>query len=203
MIYKNVKNIKKDLKMTLNKDRYEHTVGVEYMAVALAMKYGANIKEAEIAGLLHDCAKCIPDERILKKCIKYNIKITDAERQNPYLLHAKLGAFYVTHKYYITDKNVISAVLNHTTGAPAMDLLDKIIFVADYIEPRRYKAVNLDEIRRIAFEDIDMAVFKILRDTLNYLEENNRDIDDLSVKAFNYYDAYIRERDNTQPKDCD
>lgn len=69
--------------------------------------------------------------------------MTDVERENPFLLHAKLGAFLAMHKYHVEDEEIIGAILVHTTGKPGMTLLDKILYVADYIEPGRDKAPNL------------------------------------------------------------
>ena len=157
---------KKTLQKKLDSDRYEHTIGVAYTAASLAMRYKYDINKALIAGLLHDNAKCIPYEKKLQMCDKYNIHLSDVERENPALLHAKLGAFMAMHKYKINDKEIISAILYHTTGRPDMLLLEKIIYVADYIEPMRYKARRLDEIRELAFKDIDAALLTILEDTL-------------------------------------
>lgn len=177
----------KKLKKELDADRYEHTLGVSYTAAALAMRYEANIQQAQVAGLLHDCAKCIPNQKKIALCEKYNIKMTELERRNPFLLHAKLGAFLAMHKYGITDKEITSAILNHTTGRPNMSLLDKIIFVADYIEPQRKKQPNLAEIRKLAFIDIDKALLRILEDTLSYLKASSGEIDPMTEKTYEYY----------------
>lgn len=184
---KNFKNITKDLKSSLDKERYEHTIGVSYTSICLAMKYDVDLEKAEIAGLLHDCAKCITDDKKLKKCIEHNISINEAEKAKPSLLHAKLGAFIAMDKYGIQDKEIINAILKHTTGAQEMTMLEKIIFVADYIEPNRDKATNLKEIRKTAFEDIDKAVYLIMRDTLEYLKKTNSPIDNQTQKAYEYY----------------
>lgn len=177
----------KKLKKELDADRYEHTMGVSYTAAALAMRYEANIQQAQVAGLLHDCAKCIPNQKKIALCEKYNIKMTELERRNPFLLHAKLGAFLAMHKYGITDKEITSAILNHTTGKPNMSLLDKIIFVADYIEPQRKKQPNLAEIRKLAFIDIDKALLRILEDTLSFLKASSGEIDPMTEKTYEYY----------------
>jgi len=183
----NIIYIRKQLKKKLDDERYEHTLGVAYTAICLAMKYGADLYKAEVAGLLHDCAKYYPDEIKIEKCQKYNISISEAEKANPSLLHAKLGAFLAMNKYKIKDMEIINAILNHTTRKPAMTLLDKIIFVADYIEPRRDKAANLTEVRKIAFEDLDLAVYKIMEYTLQYLKHKSCAIDDMTEKAYKYY----------------
>ena len=191
---KSLKNITRDLKNSLDKDRFQHTIGVSYTAICLAMKYEVDLEKAEIAGLLHDCAKCIPDEKKLKKCLDHNISINETEKMQPYLLHAKLGAFIAMDKYDIHDKEIINAILKHTTGGTAMSMLEKIIFVADYIEPNRNKAENLPYIRKIGFEDIDIAVYEIMKDTLIYLKKKNTLIDAQTQKAYDYYERLYKEK---------
>ncbi len=191
---KNLKNIKKDLKSTLDKDRYEHTLGVAYTAMCLAMKYEVDIKKAEVAGLLHDCAKCMSDEKKLKKCIEHNLSITETEKEQPYLLHAKVGAFIAMDKYGIDDMEIVNSILKHTTGSRDMTMLEKIIYVADYIEPNRSKATNLPVIRKMAFEDIDLAVFTIMNDTVEYLKTKNKKIDAHTLNALEYYRNVIESR---------
>ncbi len=181
---RDITNIKKHLEKRQDKKRYEHTIGVSYTAAALAMRYGYEVKKAQLAGLLHDCAKHYSDERILQLCEKYNISMTEVEKRNPFLLHAKLGAFLAMHKYHIEDEEIISAILVHTTGKPEMGLLDKIIYVADYIEPNRYRAPNLAKVRKLAFENIDEAYKEILIQTIRYLEKSQGEIDDMTYKAY-------------------
>lgn len=182
-----IKDIIKDLKKELKPSRYEHTMGVMYTAEALAMRYNYPLEKAKLAGLLHDCAKNLSDEKLLKICKKNGIEVTKAEEKAQYLLHAKVGAFYAKTKYDVTDEDILHAISVHTTGCPKMNLLDKIIFTADYIEPNRNKAKNLAEIRSKAFIDIDEAIVFILRDTLNYLEESNSKIDNMTQMTFDYY----------------
>lgn len=185
----------KKLKKELDADRYAHTIGVAYTAAALAMRYEANVQQAQVAGLLHDCAKCIPNNKKVALCHKYNIKITETELNNPFLLHAKLGAFLAMHKYGITDKEITSAILNHTTGKPNMSLLDKIIFVADYIEPQRKKQPNLNKIRKLAFIDLDQALLQILEDTLGFLSSSAENIDPMTEKTYQYYKDLLNKED--------
>jgi nicotinate-nucleotide adenylyltransferase len=182
-----IKDIMKDLKKELKPSRYEHTMGVMYTAETLAMRYNYPLEKAKLAGLLHDCAKNLSDEKLLKICAKNGIEVTKAEEAAPYLLHAKVGAYFAQTKYEVTDEEILHAISVHTTGCPNMSLLDKIIFTADYIEPNRKKAANLPEIRSKAFIDIDEAIVFILRDTLNYLEESNSNIDDMTKQTFEYY----------------
>lgn len=183
----NVKDLKKSLKKALDDGRYEHTIGVSYTAVCMAMKFGANLKKAEIAGLLHDCAKCISDNNKIAQCRKAGIPISEAEMKNPSLLHAKLGAHLASTKYGITDLDVIGAIRWHTTGKANMSLLEKIIFTADYIEPGRNKAPNLTQIRKSAFENLDFAVYLILKDTIDYVQERGLAMDSTTLQAYQYY----------------
>jgi len=184
----NIDKIKQQLKRKQSSDRYEHTIGVSYTAICMAMRFDCDLKKAEIAGLLHDYAKCFPDDVQLSKCEKYNISITEAERICPYLLHAKLGAFMAMDKFDVDDKDIINAILYHTTGRPAMSTLEKIVYIADYIEPKRNKARNLTEIRRMAFVDLDITMLMILSDSLDYLKKKQGDrVDEMTVKAYDYY----------------
>ncbi len=185
-----IKAYQKKLKHDMDEHRYEHTLGVMYTCGALAMRYEYDIQQAMLAGLLHDCAKCIPNSKKLKLCEKHNIQMTEVERRNPFLLHAKLGAFLAMHHYNVHDKEIISAILNHTTGKPDMSVLDKIVYIADYIEPGRDKAPNLSEIRKLAFEDLDLALYRILQDTLLYLDTGKGEVDDMTRKAYEYYKTY-------------
>lgn len=180
-----IKKIRKSMEKTLDHKRFEHTLGVAYTAAALAMRYQVDINKAQTAGLLHDCAKCISDEKKLSICEKHNIQISEIERRNPFLLHAKVGSYIAMNKFNIHDQDIINAILNHTTGRPGMSQLEKIIYVADYIEPGRKSAPNLAEVRKLAFEDFDMALLKILSDVLEYL--NDTDTDPMTQKTYEYY----------------
>lgn len=182
-----IRKIRKAMEKALDPKRYEHTLGVAYTAAALAMRYGEDINNAILAGMLHDCAKCLTNEKRLIICEKYNIAINDAERKNPYLLHAKVGSFLAMKKYGVTDKDVINAILNHTTGRPGMSLLEKIIWIADYIEPGRKQAPNLALIRKLAFEDMDQAFLTALRDTLEYLHAGKMEVDNMTQRTYDFY----------------
>lgn len=179
--------MQKKLSKYLDEERFAHTLGVMYTCAALAMAYGYDLDAAQAAGLLHDCAKCIPGEKKLELCTQYKIPVSDFEKQHSFLLHAKLGACIAKEKYGIEDGEILSAITYHTTGRSAMSLLEKILYIADYIEPMRDKAKNLSKIRALAFQDIDECLYEILKDTLDYLQENPQDIDETTKTAFLYY----------------
>lgn len=179
--------IKNELKNQLDELRMEHTLGVMYTAAALAMRYHADMEKALIAGILHDCAKCVPGNQKLVLCQKYGLEVTYIEEKNPSLLHAKLGAAFAKDIYHIYDDEILNAIICHTTGRPEMTLLDKIIYIADYMEPGRRELPNMTEVRRLAFEDIDQCLFKILKDSLSYLLTRDMPIDPMTEQTYMYY----------------
>lgn len=183
------KKIRKKLEKSLDSKRYEHTLGVAYTASALAMSSGENPEKALLAGLLHDCAKCMSNEKKIAVCEKNKIAITEIERQNPFLLHAKAGCYLAKKQFHIHDTDVLNAILYHTTGRPRMSLLEKIIYIADYIEPGRKHAPNLSEVRKMAFQDLDAALLQILSDILGYLKSSNVPIDPMTQETYDYYIA--------------
>lgn len=193
---KDAKAIRRAIEKVQDEKRFEHTLGVVYTAMSLAMRYDVSIKDAEIAGLLHDCAKCMEDDKKIAFCEKHNISFSEIERANPYLLHAKVGSFLAMETYHINDTNIINAILNHTTGRPNMTMLEKIVFVADYIEPNRKQAPNLAQIRKLAFIDLDKALLMILRDTLSYLNSIDSEIDPMTQKTYDYYLEEISKQNN-------
>ncbi len=182
-------DIMKKLEKELDEKRYQHTIGVTYTAASLAMRYGENMQAAILAGLLHDCAKGIPNEEKLELCKKYGILVTDVEKENPSLLHAKLGAYIAREQYGVADDDVLHAIYVHTTGEPGMNTLDKIIYVADFIEPNRDEAPNLEYVRKIAFWDLNQAMEEILSATLQYLEKSSKKIDPMTQKTYEYYNT--------------
>lgn len=177
----------KKLKKKLSEKRFVHSIGVEYTAACLAMAHGADVESARIAGLLHDNAKYLSPEEELKKAKKFGLPINSSEYKNPDLLHGKIGAYYAKEKFGIKDKEILDAIIYHTTGRPKMTLLDKIIYVADYIEPNRKMLDELPAIRKEAFTDLDKCIVHILRNTLEYLWTRDIVIDELTQQTYDYY----------------
>ena len=182
-----LKKIRKSMEKELDAKRYEHPLGVAYTAAALAMCNDVDPVKAETAGLLHDCAKCFSDDKKISVCRKNNMEINSVESRNPYLLHAKAGYCIAKNKFDIEDQDILNAILNHTTGRPGMSTLEKIIYIADYIEPSRKQAPNLSEVRKLAFQNLDQALLKILTDILSYLESGGGEIDPLTKETYDYY----------------
>ena len=178
----------RQLEEELGYSRFVHTLGVANVAASLAMRYGIDSSRAELAGLLHDCAKCLSLNKMRKVCDKAGVSVSPFESESGALLHSKAGCILARTQYGVTDEEILRAIEFHTTGRPAMSLLEKIIFVADYIEPGRDTAPNLDTVRRMAFENIDACVLQILRDTLNYLASGSAAVDPMTQKTFEYYE---------------
>ncbi len=182
---------RKTLKDSISNRRYLHSIGVSNTSACLAMKYGCDIYSALIAGLLHDCAKGLKENDLIKKCEEAGIKITDVEYANPELLHAKAGSVVAKEKYGISDNGILGAIRCHTTGRPEMTLLEKIVFVADYIEPNRTNLPMLEDVRKLAFDDIDRSVCLLCRLTLDHLKDNAKSIDPQTMKTYEYYKELI------------
>ena len=183
-----VTKLRKEMDEVQKNARLEHTIGVAYTAAALAMRYEVDVEKALIAGYLHDCAKHMSADELLKICKKNNLNVSEVEKENPAsLLHGKVGAFLAKNKYGIEDEEILNAIYYHTTGHPDMTLLEKIIFLADYMEPGRNKAPHLNEIRRMIFMDIDRALMQVLEDTLEHLRLSDKPVDDMTRRTYDYY----------------
>ena len=111
------------------------------------------------------------------------------------LLHAKLGACLAHEKYGVTDKEIIHAIESHTTGCPAMTMLEKIIYIADYIEPGRRELPNMADVRRLAFQNIDECLYRILKDSLVYLNSRKIAVDPMTQKTYDYYKKEMGKED--------
>jgi predicted HD superfamily hydrolase involved in NAD metabolism len=183
--------IREKLKKKLPPARYEHTLGVCYMSVALAMRWGADIHKAELAGLLHDCAKQWKSSEIVAVCDEKGVPLREEERSAPSVVHQTLGAWMAEHVYGVEDREVLSAIACHTTGKPGMSVLDKIVYLADYIEPDRKMLDGMTEIRREAFLDLDEAVLMELENVLGYLRSTGSPID---AKTRETYEDFLRLR---------
>lgn len=186
-----LQKITKKLKKYLDEDRLWHTLGVMHTAAAMAMVYHEDMEKAQLAGLLHDCAKCIPSKKKIKLCNENHIPVSSFEKEHPFLLHGKVGAWIAEEKYGVKDREILEAITWHTTGKPEMSVLEKIIYIADYIEPARDKAPRLNEIRALAFQDLDRCMYEILKDSLEYLNTHPEDLDPTTEKAYDYYKCKV------------
>lgn len=178
------------LSACLKPKRYIHTLGVAMTAANLAEVHGCDSNQAYTAGLLHDCAKYLTGNEQITACQSANISLTKVELENTALIHGKLGAYIAKTRYGIRDKEILSAITWHTTGKPKMTLLEKIIYLADYMEPGRTmncKPYSLAQIRRASFENIDKALYMVLECSVKYLEKSGVPIDPQTIDTYKYY----------------
>ena len=163
MLYKKkASSMKKQLKKLLSHDRYVHSVNVCNTACELAKRFGCDENKAYIAGLLHDCAKCIPYEQTLKLCEDFDIELDEFDEQIPALIHSKLGEKLASSHFGIHDEEVLEAIKWHTLGHPDMRNIAKIVYVADMIEPTRCFD-GIEKLRDTAKESLDRAVYECIR----------------------------------------
>ena len=163
-----IEKIKKKLEAELSPKRYIHSVNVMETAVRLAARYGEDAGKAALAGLLHDCARDVKADEAIRLSGMYRIRVDDISRIQPELLHGRLGEKLAGKLYGVKDPQVMRAIAIHTMGCPGMDLLGKIIFVADYIEPAR-SFPEAESMRKEAFENLDKAVLSAVDSTIKYV----------------------------------
>lgn len=178
------------LSACLKPKRYIHTLGVAMTAANLAEVHGCDSTRAYTAGLLHDCAKYLTGKEQIMACQSAGIPLSKIELENTALIHGKLGAYIARTKYGVQDKEILSAITWHTTGKPKMTLLEKIIYLADYMEPGRAmncKPYSLTQIRGTSFENIDKALCMVLECSVKYLEKSGVHIDPQTMETYKYY----------------
>ena len=164
--------------------RIAHVLGTEGTAAALACRWGEDGQAARRAALLHDCTKKLDREQHMALCRQYGIALDPEERQEEKLLHAITGAAVAEHMFGESGK-VVSAIRWHTTGRAAMTTLEKIIYLADYIEPTRDFG-GLTELRALAFQDLDRAVLLGLKMAVHDLKKRGVAVHSNSVRARDY-----------------
>lgn len=161
-------DIKTYLIENIGEKRYEHSLRVVEVAIKLARLYGVDEEKAGIAGILHDCAKIRDKELLLKKSEAFGIIGDIVIEKNTELIHAPLGAEIAREVFKIEDKDILNAIRYHTTGRVGMTKLEKIIFLADYIEPMRNFA-GVENVRKLVQHNLDKAVIKAMDQTINFL----------------------------------
>ena len=170
------------IRMNLKESRLQHTYRVAETAVAMARREGADVRKAEIAALLHDCARNLPPEKL--NSLVEELGLPDRYRNNVNLSHSKVGAAFAGRLFNIDDREILDAISYHTTGRCRMTTLEKIVFLADAIEPGRdYPGV--EAIRDAAEESLDRGCLKSLEGTIEFLKAADKFIDNDTIDAFN------------------
>lgn len=173
------------IREALPEKRYLHTIGVLETALELSKKYGGDPKKIELAAIFHDYAKYRPDEEMKQIIIRESLpkQLLDFHKE---LWHAPVGAYLVQNELGIEDEEIYNAIYNHTTGRPNMSIIEKIIFVADYIEPGR-EFPGVDEARELAKVDIDLAVLFAIANTIIFLTNKRVPIYPDTYLTYNSY----------------
>lgn len=178
--------IKQWLKENLNSERYIHSLGTAECAKELAEKFGLNSEKAYTAGLLHDCAKCFSNEKLLE-IIHSNLHVEEAEMLNYKTLHAPVSAYYAQKEFGVEDNEILSAIRWHTLGQIEMSNFEKIIFLADKIEPntrdKEYSAI----IKSYLSEEngLNKALLKCYKETIKSLVKRDLKICLLTIEIYN------------------
>lgn len=172
------------LKQSLKPNRYIHSINTMKVAISLAERYGENTDNAAVAGLLHDCAKNLKDDETIKYCQANGIELNEIEQKQIFLMHGAVGAIIAKEKYRVEDEIILNAIRYHTTGYVKMDMMDKIIFLADYIEPGRTHC-EVDSARSWAYEDIDKALICAFDSVIKYVINQNGLIHPFTIEARN------------------
>lgn len=186
----NIDCIKKRLKECLTEERYSHTLGAAHCAIKLAQKYKLDEQKAFLAGLLHDCAKCKSNDELLK-IIKQELKnIDEGELQNYKTLHAPVGEYFAKTIYDIDDREILDAIRYHTIGRVGMSMFEKIIFLADKIEPNTRDEKYSKEIWQILDNNegekgLDMALFRCFSETIKSLVNRELKICKTTIDVYN------------------
>lgn len=172
------------IKSELKKERYKHSLGVMETAVKLAERYHEDIIKARIAGLIHDAAKSMSDVEILDIVKANGYSIDDVSLQNPSLLHGLVASIIAEKKMDVKDKDILNAIIYHTTGRRDMSNLEKIIYLADYIEPGR-SFDGVEEMRQVAYEDLNTAMLSALNNTIKFVIQKNQYLHLSTIEARN------------------
>lgn len=165
----------------LKHKRIPHVLGTEQEAIRLAERYGADVEKARRAALLHDCTKKLDMEEQLALCRRYGIQLDELEQKALKLLHSKTGAA-IARDVFGVDDDIYSAIWYHTTGHAGMTKLEKIIYLADYIEPSR-DFPGVDKLRKVCYEDLDRGLLMGLEMTIEEMTSMGNPVHHATIEA--------------------
>lgn len=173
------------LKKNLKNGRLKHSLGVRDTAEILAKKYGADVHKARIAGLIHDCAKQMDKNKILDICVENGYKLDYIAYKNPSIMHGAAGSVIAKKLMGVEDKDILNSIEYHTTGRKDMSLLEKIIYLADYIEPSR-DFPGVDNLRETVNKDLNEGLLLSFNNTIQLVISKGDLIHLNTVEARNY-----------------
>lgn len=173
------------LKESIGEKRFNHSMAVVETALELSKIFNCDEDKVYMAALLHDCAKFKEKSKLLKMASDFDILLDGITSLNLELLHAPLGAIIAENKYGINDIDILNAIKYHTTGRANMTLLEKIIYISDYIEPNR-SFPGVEEVREMAYKDLDRSILLAIENTVVLLMKGKKYIHNDTIKAWNY-----------------
>lgn len=173
------------LKSTLSEKRYIHSLNVADTAVKMADHYGVDREKIYLAGILHDCGKFCKDDMAREYVKKIGYQADAIEWAQPGLLHSVIGEHMARQEYGVTDAEILGAIRWHTTGRAGMSVFEKIIYIADYIEPGR-KFEGLEDMRAEAFRDLDRCIVLCADSTIRYILDHGYLLHPKTVETRNY-----------------
>lgn len=173
----------------LSVKRFTHSLAVAQTARRLALKHGLDAYKAEMAGLLHDCAKCLPHEDMEKLAREQRLTEDEEMLSSNALLHSLTGAFLAEHAYGVNDPEVLQAIASHTTGKPGMSLLDMAVYLADKIEPTRTSYPLLETIRTAAAQSLTEAMIISMEGTARYVRKGRKPLHPASLATLQWLTA--------------
>ncbi len=174
------------LKSSLDPERFRHSLQVEKVAVELAKRWGVDAEKAGTAALLHDSSRCLSPAEMLERAVSLGMDPTETERKQPKLLHSRLSERLAASDFGVTDEEILKAIERHTLGVPGMSDLEKVIYLADHIEPDRdYDGV--EDVRKLAYTDMDRAVAMSTSLMIASLKEKGLRVHPDGLKTRDYY----------------
>ncbi len=180
----NFEEMRAKLQSELKPSRYTHSFRVYEMAMEMAKWYGMPTEKLAVAALLHDCGRKIEVQNSVQQALAWNLEVDEVERQQPILLHQKLGAYLAEQEYGIEDKEILKAIASHTTGDKGMSMMAQVVYLADMTEPGRvYDGV--EELRAVAKQDLRLGMISCYANTMNYLLQQGLLIHPRCVEGYN------------------
>jgi len=189
-----LESMEKKLQGMLTEKRYRHSLGVMETAVEMAKIFGVNPEKARLAGLLHDCAKDIEKNKRIPLCKELGVPLDPIKKESKGLIHADLGAKMLETEFGISDPDIINAVKYHTLGRENMSDLEKILYLADIVEPNRVPFEGIEELRSLCKTNLDCAMLFALERSIDYIQHRHKTLHSQTLQAQQYFLEVCKEK---------
>ncbi len=189
-----LETMEKKLEGMLTPKRYQHSLGVMETAIQMARIFGVCPEKARLAGLLHDCAKDLDKKTMLDLCETLGVPLDPVKREQRALIHADLGAKMLETEFGVSDPEIIGAVKYHTLGRENMTDLEKILYLADCIEPGRKPFEGLEALRQLSRTNLDCAMLFALERSIEYVQHKHRKLHSQTLAAQQYFLELCKEK---------